>query len=115
MIDHISSQQLEGYLNKTLPPDELIRVDDHLSACDVCHQHLSAMLSLSKKPRVIESDESRINDEESDHVTYEQLAAYVDLELDEFDREIVESHITLCTQCSEETRSLSDLKKRIET
>jgi hypothetical protein len=43
---------------------------------------------------------------EPEHLSYEQLEAYVDDELDEVDREVVESHLELCPQCEAEARDL---------
>jgi hypothetical protein len=41
-----------------------------------------------------------------DHIPYEQLAAYADAKIDSVEREIVESHIKVCRQCSQEAQDL---------
>jgi anti-sigma factor RsiW len=52
---------------------------------------------------------------DTDRLTYDQLAAYVDGVADDVDRELVESHIESCTPCRDELENLRTLKGRMES
>ena len=101
--EHLSQIQLVGYRAKTLNPDELLAVDRHLASCDACHDRLTRL-----SPEVSE----RLYDlpiHEPFHLDYDQhLAPYVDGTANEIDREIIESHIALCSACAEELRDLQE-------
>ena len=104
MSEHLSQTQLEGYSGRNLDPDELLVVDRHLASCDECHERLTriwpGVSSPSFKPA-----------EEAFHLDYEQhLEPYVDGTSDDIDREIVESHVALCSECADELRDLLAFK-----
>ncbi len=98
--EHLSQTQLEGYGARTLDSAELLAVDRHLATCDECHEKL-----MRTSPKA--SDEPyKLPIEEPFHLDYEQLAPYVEGTANEIDREIVESHVALCTSCAEDLRDL---------
>ena len=106
MAEHLSTIQLVGYGTKTLDAEELLAVDRHLASCDVCHDRL---MQLSPKTPDPSYD---LSIEEPFHLDYdEHLAPYVDGTANEIDREIVESHIALCSQCEEELRDLQEFRQ----
>jgi hypothetical protein len=105
--EHLSKTQLVRYGARTLNSEELLAVDRHLASCDACHGKLTSM-----SPNV----SSRVYDlsiEEPFHLDYDQhLAPYVDGAANEIDREIIESHIALCSQCEEDLRDLQEFKQQ---
>ena len=105
MAEHLSPIQLVGYASRTLDPDELLAVDRHLASCDVCHDRLMRM-----SPKISSYD---LSIQEPFHLDYdEHLAPYVDGTANEVDREIVESHIALCSQCEEDIRDLQEFRRQ---
>lgn len=85
--------------------EELLAVDRHLASCDACHARLAEMVAGQSYDLSIK--------EEPFHLDYEQhVAPYVDGTADEIDREIIESHIALCSQCAEDIRDLQEFRKR---
>lgn len=105
MTEHLSQIQLVGYGSKTLNSEELLAVDRHLASCDVCHDRLTRL-----SPKISSYDLSM---QEPFHLDYdEHLAPYVDGTANEIDREIVESHIALCSQCEEEIRDLREFRRQ---
>lgn len=106
MLDHISSQQLERYRSRVMPPAELLSVGDHLAACEACRARLADTERLRQAVVSLQNDFAAEPAAEPDHLPYEQMAAYVDNRLDELDREIVESHIDLCRHCAAEVMEL---------
>jgi hypothetical protein len=106
--EHLSQTQLLGYGARTLNSEELLAVDRHLASCDMCHDRLAAMLSeVSERPYDLSIDE------EPFHLDYDQhLVPYVDGVANEIDREIIESHIALCTQCADDVRDLQVFRQQ---
>ena len=99
---HLSAEHLMRYCQKRLSPAELLEVDQHLTLCSVCRAQLQA----TGPPPQFWSDWQEWHPLGSDHLSYEQLEAYVDNQIDEIDREIVEGHTTVCASCARELRDL---------
>lgn len=109
---HLSQTQLAGYGRRTLAPHELLAVDRHLASCAVCHELLTRILpSASQLSRLPHHEPSSQSAEEAFHLDYDQyLVAYVDGTADDIDREIVESHVALCSECADDLRDLQEFK-----
>ena len=108
MSEHLSQTQLAGYSGRTLDTDELLAVDRHLASCDVCHQRLTRSL-----PKAAKLSPSFEFGEGAFHLDYDQhLQAYVDGKADEIDREIVDSHVALCSKCADDLKDLLAFKQQ---
>ena len=109
MSEHLSQTQLAGYSGRTLNPQELLAVDNHLASCDVCHQRLTRTLPGAAKPAISQSFESG----GPFHLDYKQhLEPYVDGTANDIDREIVDSHVALCSQCATDLGDLLAFKQQ---
>lgn len=91
---HISREQLQKYRNRALVPQELVAVDAHLGQCQECRDELSALASIS------DLTVSAVRQARFEHITYEQMDAWVDNELEQSERELVMAHIGLCAPCA---------------
>jgi hypothetical protein len=108
MSEHLSQAQLAGYRGRTLNPDELLTVDRHLASCDECHERLTRIPAGVAKPT-----QPFASEEGSFHLDYEQhLEPYVDGKANDIDREIVDSHVALCSECAGELRDLLAFKQQ---
>lgn len=106
--EHLSQVQLIGYGARTLDSEELLAVDRHLASCDSCHDRLAGML-----PNASERPYDLSIGEEPFHLDYDQhIMPYVDGVANEIDREIIESHIALCSQCAEDIRDLEEFRQQ---
>lgn len=113
MFDHFTAVQLEQYHERALPLSESRIVSRHLAACASCREHLARMCGLPKGSTPIEIDWSSV--EEPGHLNFdEQIASYIDGQLDEVDREIVESHLELCVECTRDVEELREFKDQLE-
>jgi len=106
LSDHISTQLLEGYIQRRLEAAELLALDDHLSACPACRE-----MWRKTNPRVAELLTLRGSLEVADeaaptHLSGEELAIYAAGGLDEIDRELAESHFEVCPQCAAQAQRL---------
>ena len=110
MPEHLSQSQLAGYSGRTLEPQELLAVDGHLASCDVCHNRLTGVLPDVAKPALGPSLESG---EGPFHLDYDHyLEPYVDGTANDIDREIVDSHVALCSRCAGELSDLLAFKQQ---
>jgi hypothetical protein len=102
-LEHLSETQLASYSGRTLDPQELLAVDRHLASCDECHGRLS---------RILPGAGSFESGEEPFHLDYEHLESYVDGKANDIDREIVESHVALCSKCDIDLKDLLEFKQQ---
>lgn len=96
---HISREQLKRYRDRALMPQELVAVDAHLGQCLECRDELTAMAVIT------DSTVSAVREALFEHITYEQMDAWVDNQLDQSERELVMAHIGLCAPCARQLRS----------
>jgi len=98
MEKHLSREQLLKYRDRALLPAELIEVDGHLASCDSCLTQLTELGSSGI------STLSSIFEARDEHLTYEQMDAWVEGTMDSDERELVMSHIGLCEFCAEQLK-----------
>jgi anti-sigma factor RsiW len=103
MNEHLSAPLIEQYRERALLPTELLEADDHLAGCEVCRQRLDDDQRVQAAGRSLRGDLAVTG---LTHINYEELASYVEGGLDQTDREIVDSHLKLCEQCSGELDGL---------
>src|SRR5688500_14793320 len=99
MSEHLSEQLIERYRRRVLSPVELLDVDDHMAACEMCRRRGGDEPRERAAARSLGADLSATG---MTHLDYERLAAYVEGELDPIDREIADSHLKLCDRCDSE-------------
>jgi len=104
-LEHLSETQLTRYRERSLDPQELLAVDRHLASCDLCHERLTRI-----PPGASILFES---DDEPFHLDYEQhLEPYVDGTANDIDREIVDSHVAVCSKCATDLGELLEFKRQ---
>jgi len=108
MIEHLPPDKIELFLARSLAPDELLAAARHLSNCEECRLKIDQATLSARIHRIRE--EMR----ESEHLSYEQLEAYVDDSLTLADRITVSEHLDLCASCLKEARDLESLRDALE-
>lgn len=112
MTGHLSPEQKGLYMKRALPPAELLAADDHLAACESCRRSLREGLASDRELAAMLG--GLVSPEKTGaHLTYEQLAAYVDHEAGAREREAIEGHLDICSLCKEEARDLFALKESL--
>jgi hypothetical protein len=99
LASHPKREQILMYRDRRLLPAELVEVDGHLAACEVCRIELAELAS-PPLPAV-----SAILEALDEHVTYEQMDAWVEGSMDSDERELVMSHIGLCEFCAQQLKA----------
>lgn len=102
-LEHLTEEAINRYRERASSRAELLAVQTHIRACAACRARLeqaveanAAFLSLQRQ---VTGGSIDLIDE-PEHLPYEQLALYVDNRLDEVEREIAESHLAICEECS---------------
>ena len=107
MSEHLSEQILDSYRKRTISAADLISADDHLAGCEICPRRVLGSSSEDAGWVSLPAELSPTADVEIDHLSYEQLAAYADHNLDDVEREIADVHLEVCAEC---TGDLNDLE-----
>ena len=115
MREHLSAQHLERYHERTMSPAELLTLYAHLARCAACRERVGEVEQMPDLFTSLRADLHRAAEEEPDHLSYQQLEAYVDGQTSEVDREIVESHLALCPPCAEEVGDLRAFRSQMIT
>ena len=112
-MGHLSREQIQAYLDGTMPPGDLLRADDHLDACAACRGRVGDIEErVARLQQIIHG-----TPDEAAHLEYKQLEALVDGRLDAAEREICETHLGDCPPCREEYEDLlalaPDLRRKV--
>jgi len=107
VAEHLSAESIERYRRRVMSSAELLAADDHLAACEECCRRASKTLQVEA---VVSRLRANLQAEppalEPDHLSYEQIAALVDDEIGDAEREALESHLEICALCTEEVNDL---------
>src|SRR5205814_7307348 len=106
MSEHLSMEQLERLRKGMLSPQEILSVDEHISACEECRNKIGDDDKIRASIRFWKADLEQAS-KELDHPSYEELKEYIEGRLDEVDREIIDSHMDLCTLCRMKVEEMS--------
>jgi len=114
MAKHLTPDQVARYMQRRLSTAEFGAFDDHLATCEPCRQAVSDPKRLEAAYVFLRQDLQAQAKSGLTHISYEQLEAYVDDEISDADREIVNSHIELCPTCRTELRDLREFRLSLE-
>ncbi|MCM3903274.1 MAG: hypothetical protein ND866_16335 [Pyrinomonadaceae bacterium] len=105
--EHLSAQSVELYRRRVMSTAELLAADDHFAACEDCRRHAGEPLQMDAVVSALRANlRAGATVLDSDHLSYEQIAALVDDEIGVADREALESHLEVCALCTEEVNDL---------
>ncbi len=99
MNEHIPEDVIQRYQQRKLAPLELLTAEDYASACPACRAKLRGALSPAASAQALRMAITPL-DAEPFHADEEQLAAFLDGNAHEVDREIVTTHLANCRQCA---------------
>lgn len=94
MAQHLSREQMTRYRARALAPSEVVGVDAHLGECSDCRAAMAGLGLISA-----------VETARGEHLSYEQLDAWVEEQLDSSERELVMAHVALCDACARQLRA----------
>lgn len=112
MTEHLTEQHIDSFRRKRMSPEGLLSLHRHLAVCETCRARLSTPGQLNFALAAFEREIQQAERVE-EHLRYQQLSGYVDDELREIEREIVESHLEACAECAAEVSDLLAFKSTI--
>jgi hypothetical protein len=99
---HPSDGRIEAYARRTLGPDDLLEVDDHLASCAPCRARAAALAgmddAIGNLPGGLLPPESHLSDE--------QVIAFAGGTLDALQRTYAAGHLRVCAACAREAADL---------
>ena len=102
MIVHLTDSELRDIRTGVLPPDDLLRVDDHLSHCDQCRMRAVA---LTDATRCIDAFRMRLN-APTTHLSDEQLQLLVQGRVSPSATDAAHRHVKECPICASQVEDL---------
>src|SRR5262245_56725356 len=104
-IECLKTEKLGKYTADGLAGDDLAAVDAHSFACYSCRARILESTRVRHAVRMLASKSRWNPNVDLNCLEDEQAAAYVEGRLDPVDREMLESHLDLCSTCTEDIRS----------
>jgi hypothetical protein len=114
LSEHLTARQIECYYNRLMSPAEVLVALDHVAECNACREQFEPEHRIRAVGDGLRSD-LQAQAQYSNHITYEESAAYVDECLGQLEREIVESHLDFCSQCATEIADLRAFRAEMTT
>jgi predicted anti-sigma-YlaC factor YlaD len=106
MSGHLNDERIESYLKRELSPEDQAQMDAHLNACSDCRSRLKREERVQAGTTSLLQTLQSEAQEPQEHLSFEQLEAWADDRLDPVDREIVDSHLEICSLCRFEADDL---------
>ena len=111
MTEHLNEHEVSLYRTRSLTAQHMLRASNHLAKCEQCRARIASPIetyvSVQKIRLTLEAGLAS-----SDHLTYQDQAAYTDGDLRETDVQRVRRHLKQCKQCAGEMRKIQSLKVR---
>ncbi|MBS1808317.1 MAG: hypothetical protein JST84_09010 [Acidobacteria bacterium] len=107
MSEHLTKIQFENFFTRRLSPGELVAAARHIAICIECREQVKAKAGATERVAALQS--SFYAEALPPHLSYEQLAAYVEKNADEVEQAIITNHLAICQQCATEAKELQEL------
>jgi hypothetical protein len=107
--DHLTDLELELYRNRGMAPARLLVANAHLFTCEECYRRYGVE-DREEAALAILRDLGELNGSEFEHLSFEQLADYVDNRVEEKNRAEINQHVHECEECETRLQELIDLK-----
>jgi hypothetical protein len=116
LSDHPTQTQIDSYGRRLLPAAEWLSVSIHLSVCEVCRQKIEDAVDgeaayLALKSEVSDGEFSSTT--KRTHLTFEQLADFVDGAIAGKDLQVIKDHLACCEECKMEADDLCAFKDQV--
>jgi tetratricopeptide (TPR) repeat protein len=106
LTKHYSEQEIETYRRRMMPPLDTLVVNEHLARCEECYDKFHEQALLSSTYDFARTDLKAAEEEEPEHLSFEQILAYLDNELDAIEHDIAGAHMEICSDCDDICRDL---------
>jgi hypothetical protein len=113
MTNHITEIQMERFCARALEVTELVAIAEHLSLCRACQESFQQTIARRREFAPLAFTFAPVEWVKHEHLEYEQIASYIEGEIDSAEREIAELHLSVCAACREDIKSLRAFRAEI--
>jgi len=122
MQDHLNREQITRYCNRQILPEELGLLDEHIAECADCRERLFSAARLRETlQRAPSGDQSSSGQKltaashqpAQEHLSYEQLEAFVDEKSSPSEMQLVRLHVAACRRCADDLDDLRALESEL--
>jgi hypothetical protein len=118
LSEHLCQTQIVNFGRRPLPPAEWLSVTDHLAVCELCRLQVEDVVGnevtyLALKSLVFDEAEASIAVAEGLHLTFEQMAGFVDESIARGKLHVVKEHLAWCEECESAVEDLRTFKKQV--
>lgn len=115
MSGHLTEDQFQKYKERKIPTSELLAIGDHLAECKECREKLGGAEERAAILHALIRDLQSAVIKGPEHLTYKQIASYVDGTMNPAQLEIVQSHLEGCIRCKSEWEDLGKYRKELKS
>src|SRR5689334_4063207 len=115
MSQHLSTTDIDRYRSKAITADEAQLLDSHLAECEECRRIFRDSGRVDAAYGLVRRSLKSVSPSAETHLTYEEMAAYVDDTLDATDHDVIETHMKICADCEGDVTALIKLREAIRS
>jgi predicted anti-sigma-YlaC factor YlaD len=115
LATHLTEEQFQNYQNRKIALSELFAIGDHLAECKECREKLDSAEERAAILEALTRDLQSTLLKGSHHITYVQMARYIDNSLEPVQLQIVYAHLQICGNCKLEWDELEKYKEILKT
>jgi FtsZ-binding cell division protein ZapB len=107
---HYTEEDIASYRRRLMPPAQILVFNEHLATCEECYGKFHSKTLLTSTYNFARTELKHAENEDLEHLSFDQLLAYVDNELDELERGIAGVHLEICSECDDVCTDLRKFK-----
>src|SRR5215813_9506263 len=111
---HLTETDIERYRQRIMPVAELNNCLIHMAVCDDCYALVARASKIDHRLHVVQAELQLASEDRSEHLSFQQIVAYATNQLDEADREVLETHLEYCPDCDSEAADVRLFRAALE-
>jgi tetratricopeptide (TPR) repeat protein len=110
LTKHYTQQEIEDYRRRLMPAADILIINEHLATCEECYRKFHSKTLLASTYNFARTDLESAENEGVEHLSFDQILAYVDNELDDTECGIARVHLETCSECEDVCQDLLKFK-----